>query len=36
MSGPMADNSTLAAVVSRLKAAQLDDDDFAILRDLPN
>jgi valyl-tRNA synthetase len=34
MSGPMADNSTLAAVVSRLKAAQLDDDDFAILQGL--
>ncbi len=32
--GPMADNSTLAAVVSRLKAAQLDDDDFAILQGL--
>ncbi|PHX80111.1 MAG: valine--tRNA ligase [Opitutia bacterium] len=34
MSGPMADNATLAAVVSRLKAAQLDDDDFAILQGL--
>ncbi|MBM3868171.1 MAG: valine--tRNA ligase [Verrucomicrobia bacterium] len=34
MSGPMADNSTLAAVVGRLKAAQLDDDDFAILQGL--
>ena len=34
MSGPMADNSTLTAVVSRLKAAQLDDDDFAILQGL--
>ena len=34
MSGPMADNSTLAAVVSRLKASQLDDDDFAILQGL--
>ena len=34
MSGPIADNSTLAAVVSRLKAAQLDDDDFAILQGL--
>ncbi|PAZ04305.1 MAG: valine--tRNA ligase [Opitutia bacterium AMD-G1] len=34
MSGPMADNSTLVAVVSRLKAAQLDDDDFAILQGL--
>jgi len=34
MSGPMADNSTLAAVVSRIKAAQLDDDDFAILQGL--
>ena len=34
MSGPMADNSTLAAVVSRMKAPQLDDDDFAILQGL--
>jgi valyl-tRNA synthetase len=34
MSGPMADNSTLAAVVIRIKAAQLDDDDFAILQGL--
>jgi len=34
MSGPMADNSTLAAVVGRIKAAQLDDDDFAILQGL--
>ena len=34
MSGPMDDNSTLAAVVSRIKAAQLDDDDFAILQGL--
>ncbi|MFM8549730.1 MAG: valine--tRNA ligase [Verrucomicrobiota bacterium] len=34
MSGPMDDNSTLAAVVSRLKASQLDDDDFAILQGL--
>jgi len=34
MSGPMADNSTLATVVSRIKAAQLDDDDFAILQGL--
>lgn len=34
MSGPMADNSTLTAVVSRIKAAQLDDDDFAILQGL--
>jgi valyl-tRNA synthetase len=34
MSGPMADNSTLAAVVSRIKAPQLDDDDFAILQGL--
>jgi len=34
MSGPMADNSTLPAVVSRLKASQLDDDDFAILQGL--
>ena len=34
MSGPMADNSTLAAVVSRIKASQLDDDDFAILQGL--
>ncbi len=34
MSGPMADNSTLADVVSRLKASQLDDDDFAILQGL--
>ncbi len=34
MSGPMADNSTLAAVASRIKAPQLDDDDFAILQGL--
>ena len=34
MSGPMADNSSLAAVAARLKAAQLDDDDFAILQGL--
>jgi valyl-tRNA synthetase len=34
MSGPMADNSTLAAVVSRIKSSQLDDDDFAILQGL--
>ena len=34
MSGPMADNSTLAAVVGRLRATQLDDDDFAILQGL--
>ena len=34
MSGPMADNSTLAAVVIRIKASQLDDDDFAILQGL--
>jgi valyl-tRNA synthetase len=34
MSGPMDDNSTLAAVVSRIKASQLDDDDFAILQGL--
>jgi valyl-tRNA synthetase len=34
MSGPMADNSTLNAVVSRIKATQLDDDDFAILQGL--
>lgn len=34
MSGPMADNSTLATVVSRLKATQLDDDDYAILQGL--
>lgn len=34
MSGPMADNSTLAAVVSRMKAPQLDDGDFAILQGL--
>jgi valyl-tRNA synthetase len=34
MSGPMADNSTLAAVVSRIKVPQLDDDDFAILQGL--
>jgi len=34
MSGPMADNSTLTAVVSRIKASQLDDDDFAILQGL--
>ena len=34
MSGPMADNSTLAAVVGRIKASQLDDDDFAILQGL--
>ena len=34
MSGPMADNSSLAAVVGRLRATQLDDDDFAILQGL--
>jgi valyl-tRNA synthetase len=34
MSGPMADNSTLASVISRINAAQLDDDDFAILQGL--
>jgi valyl-tRNA synthetase len=34
MSGPMADNSTLAAVVVRLNPAQLDDDDYAILQGL--
>ena len=34
MSGPMADNSTLAVVVSRIKPSQLDDDDFAILQGL--
>jgi len=34
MSGPMADNSSLAAVVARLRSAQLDDDDFAILQGL--
>jgi len=34
MSGPMADNSSLAAVVARLRSSQLDDDDFAILQGL--
>ena len=34
MSGPTADNSTLAAVAGRIKAAQLDDDDLAILQGL--
>ena len=34
MSGPMSDNSNLAAIASRLKPSQLDDDDFAILHGL--
>ena len=34
MSGPMSDNSTLPAIVARIRAAQLDDDDFAILHGL--
>jgi valyl-tRNA synthetase len=34
MSGPMSDNTTLASVVSRIKASQLDDDDFSILQGL--
>jgi valyl-tRNA synthetase len=34
MSGPMSDNTTLALVVSRIKASQLDDDDFSILQGL--
>jgi len=31
MSGAMADNSTLAAILARLDASKLDDDDHAIL-----
>jgi valyl-tRNA synthetase len=34
MSGPMSDNSSLVAVASRIQAALLDDDDFAILQGL--
>jgi len=34
MSGPMSDNGTLAAIVGRIRATQLDDDDFAILHGL--
>jgi valyl-tRNA synthetase len=34
MSGPMSDNGTLAAIAARLRPAQLDDDDFAILHGL--
>ena len=34
MSGPMSDNATLAAIVGRIRATQLDDDDFAILHGL--
>jgi valyl-tRNA synthetase len=34
MSGPMSDNATLAAIVARIRAPQLDDDDFAILHGL--
>ena len=34
MSGPMSDNGTLAAIVARIRATQLDDDDFAILHGL--
>ncbi len=34
MSGPMFDNGNLAAIASRLKPSQLDDDDFAILHGL--
>jgi valyl-tRNA synthetase len=34
MSGPMFENSTLPAIAARLKPAQLDDDDFAILHGL--
>jgi valyl-tRNA synthetase len=34
MSGPMSDNATLAGIVSRIRATQLDDDDFAILHGL--
>ena len=30
----MSDNTTLASVVSRIKASQLDDDDFSILQGL--
>jgi valyl-tRNA synthetase len=31
MSGPMADNSSLAAILARLDTARLDDDDHAVL-----
>jgi valyl-tRNA synthetase len=34
MSGPMSDNATLGAIVARIRASQLDDDDFAILHGL--
>jgi valyl-tRNA synthetase len=34
MSGPMFDNSSIASIVQRLKPAQLDDDDSAILHGL--
>ncbi len=34
MSGPMADNSSLAAIISRIRASGLDDDDFSILHGL--
>jgi valyl-tRNA synthetase len=34
MSGPMFDNATLPAIVARIRAPQLDDDDFAILHGL--
>ncbi|MEY4272812.1 MAG: hypothetical protein RL250_1678 [Verrucomicrobiota bacterium] len=34
MSGPMSDNGSLAAIVGRIRATQLDDDDFAILHGL--
>lgn len=34
LSGPMSDNSSLATIAGRLKPAQLDDDDFAILHGL--
>lgn len=34
MSGPMADNSSLPAVTTRLRSGLLDDDDFAILQGL--
>jgi valyl-tRNA synthetase len=34
MSGPMADNSSLEAILARLDARQLDDDDHALLASL--
>ena len=34
MSGPMSDNATLAGIAGRIRATQLDDDDFAILHGL--